>query len=519
VKELISLGAQWAFGFALDHLFLVAGIWFFFWGIGSTQRRHRWGATVLGVLATAGLLGFLWRRRADVTRGLTVIVVGGAVIIWGLLVWKVPGVRWRFVVPTTGVGLLILFFPGDLLWEGQHGGLVYEALGGRSIRDWFFDWIELGHVQHQVRGQLDDDSAVGRPRRLESGEVYVPLHLNGDPEQVNPYAIGGAINRTGQDVRSVTVIPGSRLGTGGLVISDAPPAPPVTPWECLAEIGTLAWPGPLSDDPAAPVRFGFYPDGRELRLPPPGLHGGNVLLAGETGAGKSSDLHVIVSDLCFRRDTALWLLDPDGVELGPYRDRATVVAQNRDTVIEAMEELVAIMEHRTAWMDAQDPPRRFWRVGIDGPQILVVFDEYAAIPEKYKDPLEQWLARARKVGGGTFIATQRPERKVIPLIQRDNCRVRIALAMNSAEAVSMTLGPDGYELAPDLLTLNLKGAGYARIVAPDGGGRATCEPHRAYLLTPPRVENDDPIGTAARIVAAHTKHLRITKSELLTPCA
>jgi len=518
VIELLHLGVQWAFGFALAHLFWVGGAWLFFYGIGSSRRRHRWGATVLGVLATAGLLGLLWRRRADVTRGLTFMAVGGAALVWLVLVWKVPGVRWRFVVPTTAVGMLILFFPGDVLWEGQRGGVIYESLGGRSIREWFFDWIELGHVQHQVRGELSDTAAVGRPQRIGPGEVYVPLHINGDPELVDPYAIGGAINRTGQDVRSVTVVPGSRLGTGGLVISDAPPPPPVTPWDELAEVGVRPWPGPLSDDPRAPVRFGFYPDGSELRLPPPGLHGGNVLLAGETGAGKSSDLHVIVSDLCYRRDTALWLLDPDGVELGCYKDRATVVAQNRDTVIEAMEELVAIMEHRTAWLDVQDPPRRFWRVGIDGPQIIVVFDEYAAIPEKYKGSMEQWLARARKIGGGSFIATQRPERKVIPLIQRDNCRVRIALAMNSAEAVTMTLGADGYAIAPDLLSLNLKGAGYARVVTPEGG-RATCEPHRAYLLTPPLVEHDDPIGTAARMVASQTRHLRISRSELLTPCA
>jgi len=335
--------------------------------------------------------------------------------------------------------------------------------------------------------------------------------MNGDPLTLDPHALGGAINRTGADARSVEVVAGSRLGTGTVVVSDRPPPTPQTLWEALGSIGTVAWPGPAGRGPGVPMNIGFDYRMRPIHLKPPGIDGGNTLIGGATGSGKSSLVHIVISDLCYRPDVALVLLDPDGVEHGLYRDRATILAQGPDECARVIERLPEIMDVRSKELARHD--RRFWRVGVDGPAVIVVIDEYAAIPSNLKDGMTQWLARARKFGGGTVIATQRPQREVIPLIQRDNCMVRIALSLTSAQALDMTLGDDAREHAADILHCPLKGGFVARMVNPSGSDGGYWK-GRSYLLTPPYVRDDDEIGTAARMISEQTRHMRIEWGDL-----
>jgi len=485
------------------------GVWGLFFAIGSAKRR-RLGRTALGALVAIGAIGYLWRHRVDVARN---IIAGSCVVgVLALIaaVWFAPGLRWSIIFPTVGFGAFLLFLPSDWLWEGQPGGILAERFGDRRPSEVLADWIEGNHVRRQVREVADRVSpgaAAAKPKRVAPGKWAVPIHMNGDPLTLDPHALGGAVNRTGADARTVEVIQHSRLGTGTVIVSDKSAPPPQTIWDTIGALGVRPWLGPTGNGPAAPMRIAFDQTAHPIMLPPPGIDGGNVLVAGETGAGKSSLVHVCIADLCYRPDVALVLLDPDGVEHGLYRDRATVLAQGPDECGDVINRLPIIMETRSKMLAKDD--RRFFRPGVDGPLVVVVCDEYAAIPDKLKDGMTQWLARARKFGGGTIIATQRPERGVIPLIQRDNCRVRIALGLNSGHALDMTLGDDAREYASDILRCPLKGGLVARMVAQHNGNPGGFWFGRSYLLTPPRVEHGDPIGTAARIVAQQTAHLRI----------
>jgi uncharacterized membrane protein (UPF0136 family) len=496
-------------------IFLILGgsLWGLFFALGSA-KRHRVGRTALGLLIAVGGIGWMWRRRAEVAKSL---VAGGCVVgVVGLVaaVWLSPGLRWSVILPTVGVGLLVLFFPAGWLWDNQPGGILAERFADRTPSEALADWIEGNRVRTEVRGVADrmaPGAAAAKAKRVGPGEWHVPVLLNGDPLALDPHALGGAINRTGADARDVTILAGSRLGTGTVVVSDRPPAPPRTVWQALGDIGSVPWPGPAGRGPAVPMNIGFDYNGRPIRLKPPGIDGGNTLIAGATGSGKSSLAHTVIADLCYRPDVALILLDPDGVEHGLYRDRATTLAQGADECARVIERLPEIMEARSKMLAKAD--RRFFRVGVDGPAAIVVIDEYAAIPANLKDGMTQWLARARKFGGGTVIATQRPQREVIPLIQRDNCAVRIALSLTSGQALDMTLGDDARVHAADILHCPLQGGFVARLVDPSGGDGGYWK-GRSYLLTPPYVRDGDPIATAARIISDNTKHLRIDWEDL-----
>lgn len=493
-------------------LALGGGLWGLLYAIGSA-RKHRLGRTALGALIAIGAIGMLWRRRADVAKTL---VAGGCVIGVVTLVaavWMAPGLRWNIIIPTVGLGLVVLFLPADLLWDGMPGGIVAEKFGDRGPAEMLADWIEGTHVRRQVKDvahKAAPGAAAAKAKRIGPGQWAVPVHMNGDPLSLDPHALGGAVNRTGADARNVEVIAGSRLGTGTVIVSDRPQPPAATLWQQLDRLGVRPWPGPVSTAHGAPLNLGFDVNGRTIRTKPPGLDGGNMLIAGTTGSGKSSLVHNVIADLCYRPDVALILLDPDGVEHGLYRDRATVVAQGPDECAMWIERLPEIMEGRSRTLGDD---RRFYRVGVEGPAVIVICDEYAAIPTQLKDGMTQWLARARKFGGGTLVATQRPERGVIPLIQRDNCAVRIAMRLMSAQALDMTLGEDAREFGADALRCDIKGGFVARLMetAGDPGGMWK---GRSYLLTPPWVEHDDPIGTAAKMIANQTAHLRIDWRDL-----
>jgi hypothetical protein len=213
-------------------------------------------------------------------------------------------------------------------------------------------------------------------------------------------------------------------------------------------------------------------------------------------------LHVFLADLAFRNNLAIIYLDPHAVEGELWKDRCSLVAQGLPDTIRTIGGLPALMERR-----AQRMKGRSWNVRTDGPRVLLILDEYAAIPTKLKDGVARWLAEARKFGGGAILCLQRAEREFIPLHQRDNCRIRIAVGAESDESSRMTLGP-GAPLATQIPE-SLRGAAIIRV-------ERRCRPARSYLLSPPGPlgPDDDPIEIAAPAIARATAGLRIPMEDL-----
>lgn len=470
------------------------------------------GKKTFKVLLGAGIvlagLTWFWKNRRDAAGAIGALIVALVVGGWLLALYLSPELRWNLFVPLCPVVLAAAFWPAGWPFAWVPGGFVDQYVGeGRTIREALSDWAEAHAVHQKIADRMGDEAWVGRPRR--SGDGWEADYARPkDAEAVDPDEIGGAVNEV-TDVRNVEVRRGDKLGHGTLVLSPHPPEPELTPWQRFEQMGTLVWPGPggWSDrdpmSPASPLRVFYDQWGRPADLPVPGTNGGSTLLCGVTRSGKSGTLHVITADLAFRHDTAIIYLDPQGVEGALWADRCTAVAVGVRECERMIAHLPRIMERRLAHMGGIK-----WRTS-DGAQLLVICDEYALIPRKAKDGMSEWLAGSAKAGCGTLLALQRAQREMIPLDQRDNFHVGVALHVGSDEANGMILGHgEGVPNAREI-PLGLKGAAWLRY--PSGNFL----PVRSYYLCPPYPvpAGDEPIQHAVVDIARATAGLRVSPKE------
>lgn len=496
VFDLMRAFSGWLLHWAITHPVWWLSAWGFFWSLGYVLKAAKvTGKTLIGMAAFFFAVGWLWKKRRDVTRGVvivaTVAVVGG----WAFAIYSAPG-RYRLaLLVLAAVLLLAVFAPSGVLWRTQPGGWLAEKTGDRPLWDVFREWVESHQLHQQLVDELGVTAGVKRPKKDGAG-WKVDAATAGDPERIDPHAVGARGNKV-TTVRQVTVQPGDTAGSATISLSPEPPEPPMTPWERLAQLGPIHWPGPKTSKLDDPMQVLFDPWGNVLPIPVPGQTGNNLLLTGPTGAGKTGGLHVIIADLAFRHDLAIIYLDPHAVEGSLWADRLSMLACGVPDCVKAIAQLPAFMESRARRMKG-----RSWSVRDDGPRVLLIADEYAAIPQKAKAGMTRWLAEGRKFGVGSIICLQRAERQFIELAERDNCRVRIACGAESDEASRMTLG-SAAPLATQIPE-SLRGGAIVRV-------ERMYRPSRFYLLAPPGPlgPDDDPIEIAAPQIARATRSLRV----------
>ncbi|MFP3899300.1 MAG: DNA translocase FtsK [Acidimicrobiia bacterium] len=202
----------------------------------------------------------------------------------------------------------------------------------------------------------------------------------------------------------------------------------------------------------------------------------HVLIAGATGAGKSSSLHTLLTSILMRStpdQVRMILIDPKRVEMGQY-DRLphllTQVVTNPRKAANALAWAVKEMERRydllaevgfrditgyNAAVDrgdlaadtdaAGDVVREFPRL----PFVLVVIDELSDLMMVAARDVEESIARlaqmARAVGIHLVIATQRPSVNVITGLIKANVPARIAFAVSSVTDSRVILDQAGAE--------------------------------------------------------------------------
>jgi S-DNA-T family DNA segregation ATPase FtsK/SpoIIIE len=171
----------------------------------------------------------------------------------------------------------------------------------------------------------------------------------------------------------------------------------------------------------------------------------HLLVAGQTGSGKSVMINTILTSLLYRNspsDLKLILVDPKRVELKPYDDiphLLTPVITEPEKCISALKWAVAEMERRYHAL-SEVGKRNIGEYNSlkkeEGmPYIVIVIDELADLMMMAARDVESLIVRiaqkARAVGIHLVLATQRPSVDVITGLIKANVPARIAFTTAS----------------------------------------------------------------------------------------
>jgi len=176
----------------------------------------------------------------------------------------------------------------------------------------------------------------------------------------------------------------------------------------------------------------------------------HLLVAGETGSGKSVFLNVAILSLLRKSKCKLVLIDPKRVEFSQYRGLRQLlypVAVKIEKIEEVLNALVAEMEKRYEILDSLGK-KNVSETNLE--RIVVVIDELADLMLVSEHKLDVQIIRlaqlARAIGIHLIMATQRPIAEIMTGLIKANMPARISFRVASKQDSRIILDENGAEL-------------------------------------------------------------------------
>ncbi len=331
-------------------------------------------------------------------------------------------------------------------------GEKHEALTTTSDTDWQFPSIDL---LNQKQDKANAGDVEGNAKAIQ--ETFNNFNINVDMEganvgpRVTQYTMRPptgvkltkitalennlALDLAAHSIRIEAPIPGKRLV--GIEVPNIKAA--------TVRVSSLLQSNEWLGHASAPLSFVIGRDiagnpmiGDLAKMP-------HLLVAGQTGSGKSVMINTILTSLLYRNtpsDLKLILVDPKTVELTPYDDiphLLTPVITEPEKCISALKWAVAEMERRyRALSEAKKRNIEEYNSAKNEesmPYIVIVIDELADLMMMAARDVEALIVRiaqkARAVGIHLILATQRPSVDVITGLIKANVPARIAFTTAS----------------------------------------------------------------------------------------
>lgn len=175
----------------------------------------------------------------------------------------------------------------------------------------------------------------------------------------------------------------------------------------------------------------------------------HLLIAGETGSGKSVVVNGIITTLLWTDSNAQFILiDPKRVELSQYKKLPHTIkyASEPKEMLDALRYAMQICDTRYKQMQ-----RRGERL-YSGGDVYVVIDEWADLMLTQKRDVAPLIQRLAQIGRASkvhvILCTQTPIAKVIPTEIKCNFDARVGLRTMSAQDSINILGKAGLETLP-----------------------------------------------------------------------
>ena len=220
---------------------------------------------------------------------------------------------------------------------------------------------------------------------------------------------------------------------------------------------TLSYAPPAELQGALPLLIGQTTAGRDVCADLADMP--HLLIAGQTGSGKSNALNVMLATLILKRSPAelrLVLLDPKAVELAPFADAphnlCPPLADVAD-MLEALEALVGEMQRRYTLLqrahcrDIASYNAKHRSTGDTLPRLVVCIDELADLMatcrKDAEPPLQRLAQKARAAGIHLILATQRISEDTLRPSLKINIPARLAFKCDTGASSRAILDAAG----------------------------------------------------------------------------